>query len=138
MRKKVSKEQKSQVTISTVVVHYLRQGDISSFFLIVYTICEIVDKHWTFYCLLITWKFYYPQSLPPLKNYRENAQLISQIFYITILLYIYIYIYMHLDLKLTATGCSLNIVFFQEFSQVCPLSLSSTRLLLVVQKITSQ
>ena len=34
-----------------------------------------------------------------------------------------------------ATGCSLNIVFFQEFSKVCHLSLASTRLLLVVQKI---
>ena len=29
-------------------------------------------------------------------------------------------------------------VFFQEFSKVCHLSLVSTRLLLVVQKITSQ
>ena len=29
-------------------------------------------------------------------------------------------------------------VFFQEFSKVCHLSLASTRLLLVVQKITSQ
>ena len=34
------------------------------------------------------------------------------------------------------TGCSLNIVFFsQEFSKVCHLSLASTRLLLVVQKL---
>ena len=29
-------------------------------------------------------------------------------------------------------------VFFKEFSKVCHLSLASTRLLLVVQKITSQ
>ena len=29
-------------------------------------------------------------------------------------------------------------VFFQKFSKVCHLSLASTRLLLVVQKITSQ
>ena len=36
------------------------------------------------------------------------------------------------------TGCSLNIVFFQEFSKVCHLSLASIMLLLVVQKITSQ
>ena len=36
------------------------------------------------------------------------------------------------------TGCSLNSVFFQEFSKVCHLSLASTRLLLVVQKITRQ
>ena len=36
------------------------------------------------------------------------------------------------------TGCSLNIVFFQEFSNVCHLSLASTQLLLAVQKITSQ
>ena len=34
------------------------------------------------------------------------------------------------------TGCSLNIVFFsQEFSKVCHLSLASTWLLLVVQKL---
>ena len=34
------------------------------------------------------------------------------------------------------TGCSLNIVgFFQEFSKVCHISLASTRLLLVVQRI---
>ena len=38
---------------------------------------------------------------------------------------------------LYTTGCSLNIVFFKEFSKVCHLSLASTRLLLVVQKITS-
>ena len=37
----------------------------------------------------------------------------------------------------TYTGCSLNIVFFQEFSRVCHLTLASTRLLLLVQKITS-
>ena len=38
----------------------------------------------------------------------------------------------------TGTGCSLNryCVFFQEFSKVCHLSLASTLLLLVVQKIT--
>ena len=41
--------------------------------------------------------------------------------------------------KYEATGCSLNIVFFfQEFSEVCHLSLASIRLLLVVQKMTSQ
>ena len=37
------------------------------------------------------------------------------------------------------TGCSLNnVFFFQEFSKVCYLSLASTRLLLVVQRITSK
>ena len=38
----------------------------------------------------------------------------------------------------SGTGCSLNIVFFQKFSKDCHLSLASTRLLLVVEKITSQ
>ena len=38
-----------------------------------------------------------------------------------------------------STGCSLNIAFFfKEFSEVCHLSLASTRLLLVVQKMTSR
>ena len=36
------------------------------------------------------------------------------------------------------TGCSLNIVFSQEFSKVCHLSLASTQLLVVVQKIYQQ
>ena len=36
------------------------------------------------------------------------------------------------------TGCSSNIMFFfQEFSKVCQLSLASTRLLMVVEKITT-
>ena len=42
------------------------------------------------------------------------------------------------ETKLGSTGCSLNIVFSQESSKFCQLSLPSTRLLVVVQKIPSQ
>ena len=37
-----------------------------------------------------------------------------------------------------STGCSLNILFFHEFSKVCHLSLASTLLLLMYKKNTSQ
>ena len=53
---------------------------------------------------------------------------------------LYTYVYTHyICNRIIHTGSSLNILFFfQEFSKVCQLSLACTRLLLVVQNITSQ